>query len=52
MSGKRVAHRLQVPDDLPEEKLTEDTRIEGVIETLDQKLKQDGSSQASRAENT
>lgn len=47
---QRVAHRLQVPDDLPEEKLTEDTRIEGVIETLDQKLKQDGSSQASRAE--
>lgn len=48
---QRVAHRLQVPDDLPEEKLTEDTRIEGVIETLDQKLKQDGSSQASRPEN-
>ena len=47
---QRVAHRLQVPDDLPEEKLSEDTRIEGVIETLDQKLKQDGSSQASRAE--
>jgi uncharacterized membrane protein len=46
---RRVAHRLQVPEDLPEEKLTEDTRVEGLIETLDQKLKQEGSSDGSAA---
>jgi hypothetical protein len=44
-----VAHRLQVLEDLPEEKLTEDTRVEGLIETLDQKLKQEGSSDGSVA---
>jgi uncharacterized membrane protein len=46
---RRVAHRLQVLEDLPEEKLTEDTRVEGLIETLDQKLKQEGSSDGSAA---
>jgi uncharacterized membrane protein len=46
---RRVAHRLQVLEDLPEEKLTEDTRVEGLIETLDQKLQQEERSGGSAA---
>jgi uncharacterized membrane protein len=46
---QRVAHRLQVLEDLPDEKLIEDTQVEGLIETLDQKLKQEGSSDGSAA---
>jgi uncharacterized membrane protein len=46
---QRVAHRLQVADDVAEGKLTEDTRIEGLIQTLDQKLKQDGSGEGAPA---
>jgi uncharacterized membrane protein len=46
---RRVAHRLQVLEDLPEEKLTEDTQVEGLIETLDQKLQQEERSDGSAA---